>query len=89
MEKTMKYFDKFLKKAEPIDIGLIKLSALFFGLFLAALFPALAGVNPGIWLIITIIIVIVKNVHIIIMKLLIIKYYVKKYVMHSVNVIVI
>lgn len=50
----MKVFEKFLKKAKPIDIGLLKLSSLVFGLFLAALFPELIKINPGVLLIIAI-----------------------------------
>ena len=50
----MKMFDNFLKRAKPIDIGLLKLSSLVFGLFLAALFPGLL-INPWLWLILAII----------------------------------
>ncbi|UCD04203.1 MAG: hypothetical protein JSW73_00965 [Candidatus Woesearchaeota archaeon] len=53
----MKMWDNFLKRAKPIDIGLLKLSSLVFGIFLAALFPQLL-INPWILLIIAIIIAI-------------------------------
>jgi hypothetical protein len=54
----MKMWDNFLKRAEPIDVGLVKLSALVFGIFLAALFPTLVGINPLVWLILGIILAI-------------------------------
>lgn len=54
----MKMFDKFLKNAKLIDIGLIKLSALAFGIFLAGLFPTLLNIDPWMWLILVIILAI-------------------------------
>ena len=36
----MKFFEKNLKKMKPIDIALVKLSAMTFGLFVASYFPA-------------------------------------------------
>ena len=47
-------FDNFLKRAKPIDIGLLKLSSLVFGIFLAALFPEIL-IRPWILLVIAII----------------------------------
>ena len=51
----MEIFDKFLRNVKPIDIGLLKISAMFFGIFLAALIPALANINPGLLLFIVLV----------------------------------
>ena len=38
--------EKFLKKLTPVDIALIKLSAISLGIFVALYFPQIAEVDP-------------------------------------------
>lgn len=51
----MQMFDNFIKRAKPIDIGLLKLSSLVFGMFLVAFFPELLVVPAWLFLVIAIV----------------------------------
>lgn len=50
--------EKFIQKASVLDIGLLKISCVVFGIFLASLFPPLIEFNPWLLLIIALILVI-------------------------------